>query len=163
MQRVLVLFITLLIPASCSNSSGGEDGRVTRPPGSPEFTRGSVEIDTEGGSVPLDVDVAKTDEQRAFGLMRREFLPENESMLFEFSEDTTSAFTMRSTLIPLSIAFFGAKGEIVKMLDMDPCEQEPCPIYDPGVIYRGAIEVNQGAFERWGVKLGDVVRPIPSE
>lgn len=49
------------------------------------------------------------------------------------------------------------------MLDMEPCEQEPCPIYDPGVIYRGAIEVNQGAFEQWAVELGDVVRSIPSE
>ncbi|MGH2750366.1 MAG: DUF192 domain-containing protein [Actinomycetota bacterium] len=165
MRRVLLLLIALLIVAGCSDSSPGEgDGvepQASRPPGSPEFARGRVLIGTDDNSVLLDVDVAETDEQRAFGLMMRESLPEDEGMLFVFFEDTTSAFTMRNTLIPLSIAFFDFDGEIVRILDMEPCEAEPCPTYDPEITYRGAIEVNQGAFERWDVEVGDTVNPLP--
>jgi len=165
MRRFLVLVLSVLILVGCSDSSNGNNGgaepQATRPPGSPEFARGRVLIDTEGNSVLIDVDVAETDEQRAFGLMKRESLPEDEGMLFVFFEETASAFTMRNTLIPLSIAFFDFDGEIVKILDMEPCEAEPCPSYDPGVTYRGALEVNQGAFDEWNVEMGDTVNPLP--
>jgi hypothetical protein len=111
--------------------------------------------------VLLDVDVAETPEQRAFGLMKRDSMPADEGMLFVFFEETTSAFTMRNTLIPLSVAFFDFDGKILKILDMEPCEAEPCPAYDPELTYRGALEVNQGAFEEWGVREGSVVNPLP--
>src|SRR5680860_268809 len=165
MQRVLVLVLAVAILVGCSDSSNNNDEvsdpQATRPPGSPEFARGRVLIDTKGNSVLIDVDVAETDEQRAFGLMQRESMPDDEGMLFVFFEETTSAFTMRNTLIPLSIAFFDFDGEIVKILDMEPCEAEPCPSYDPGVTYRGALEVNQGAFDEWDVEMGDMVNPLP--
>lgn len=165
MRRFLVLVLAVTILVGCSDSSNGNDEasepQATRPPGSPEFARGRVLIDTQGNSVLIDVDVAETEEQRAFGLMQRESMPDDEGMLFVFFEETTSAFTMRNTLIPLSIAFFDFDGEIVKILDMEPCEAEPCPSYDPGVTYRGALEVNQGAFDEWGVEMGDSVNPLP--
>jgi uncharacterized membrane protein (UPF0127 family) len=164
MRRFLILFLSVLILVGCSDSSNGDDAsepRATRPPGSPEFARGRVLIDTGGDSVLIDVDVAETDEQRAFGLMHRESLPDDEGMLFMFFEDSVSAFTMRNTLIPLSIAFFDFDGEILRILDMEPCEAEPCPSYDPAVTYRGALEVNQGAFDEWGVEVGDKVNPLP--
>jgi uncharacterized membrane protein (UPF0127 family) len=46
---------------------------------------------------------------------------------------------------------------------MAPCRADPCPVYDAGVAFRGALEVNRGAFRRWGVKRGSIVklrRPI---
>ena len=64
---------------------------------------------------------------------------------------------MKDTLIPLSIAFADADGTILSILDMDPCESDPCEIYDPGVPYRSALEVNQGAFDDWGVRVGDTL------
>ena len=170
MRRVLALLLAIMIVASCSNSSGDDNAgettepRATRPPGSPEFARGRVLIDTDGNSVLIDVDVAETGEQRAFGLMGRESLPDDEGMIFVFFEDSNSGFHMRNTLIPLSIAFFDLEGEILTILDMEPCDaadDEVCPTYDPGVTYRGALEVNQGAFERWEVEVGDKVNPLP--
>jgi uncharacterized membrane protein (UPF0127 family) len=41
---------------------------------------------------------------------------------------------------------------------MEPCRADPCPLYDPGVPYRGALEVNQGAFADWGISAGDHLR-----
>jgi uncharacterized membrane protein (UPF0127 family) len=65
---------------------------------------------------------------------------------------------MKDTLIPLSIAFYSVDGRILKILDMEPCKADPCPLYDPGVSYRGALEVNQGAFAGWGISEGDRLR-----
>jgi len=64
---------------------------------------------------------------------------------------------MKDTLIPLSIAFFDDKGEILKILDMVPCKREPCKIYYPDAIYTRALEVNKAAFDRWEVTTGDSI------
>ncbi len=127
----------------------------TLPEGSPTFEPGRVLIDTEEGSVILDVEKAETDEQRGFGLMHRESLDPNSGMVFLYFEEKTCCFYMKNTLIPLSIAFFDEDGIIVDILDMEPCEAEPCELYRSDEPYRGALEVNQGTFERLGVKEGD--------
>ncbi len=93
--------------------------------------------------------------------MNRATLPEDAGMVFLWFGPTSGAFYMKDTLIPLSIAYFDERGRILKILDMEPCEQDPCKLYDPGITYWGALEVNQGAFERWGVEPGDTIT-IPS-
>lgn len=105
----------------------------------------------------LDVELAETPEERQQGLMHRQSLAERSGMLFLFQEPTSGGFWMKDTLIPLSIAFLDADGRILRILDMEPCRADPCPVYVPGVAYRAALEVNQGAFERAGVKVGDRV------
>jgi uncharacterized protein len=114
-----------------------------------------VLIETADGEVEVPVEVADSPKEREVGLMNRESLPADAGMIFLFDEDSTSGFWMKNTLIPLSIAFADAEGTIVSILDMEPCEADPCEIYDPGASYRSALEVNQGAFEDWGVQVGD--------
>jgi uncharacterized protein len=82
-------------------------------------------------------------------------MPEDAGMLFLFPAEHSGGFWMKNTLIPLSIAFVDADGRIVRILDMEPCRADPCPIYDPSVAYRSALEVNRGAFAEWGVVEGD--------
>jgi len=48
-------------------------------------------------------------------------------------------------------------GRILRILDMAPCRAAPCKVYDPHVAFRGALEVNRGAFARWSVHRGSVV------
>jgi uncharacterized membrane protein (UPF0127 family) len=139
MRRLALLLLVLL--AAC----GGEEGD-------------KLVIDTGEGDVEVPVEVADSRGERQVGLMNRESLPEDSGMVFLFPEPTTGGFWMKNTLIPLSIAFYGRDGTIVRILDMDPCRADPCPIYEPGVAYTAALEVNQGAFARWGVSEGDVVR-----
>ncbi len=114
-----------------------------------------VRIATDGGEVSVPVEVADSPDERAVGLMNRESLPEDAGMIFLFEDDSDGGFWMKNTLVPLSIAFADADGTILRILDMDPCEADPCEIYDPEVSYRSALEVNQGAFDRWGVVEGD--------
>ena len=108
---------------------------------------------TVGGQA-FDVELAVTAEQRRQGLMFREQLGEREGMLFVFEQEQAVSFWMRDTPLPLSIAFIDARGMIVHMADMEPFSEAPVPSRFP---VRYALEVNQGAFERAGVAVGDVV------
>jgi uncharacterized protein len=139
MRRMLLL--TLIVAASCGGSGGPK-----------------AIIDTGSGDIVVKVEIADTTNERAHGLMGRTELPADAGMVFLFPQDTRGGFWMKNTLVPLSIAFYDHGGRILDILDMTPCKQEPCPVYNPGVPYRGALEVNRGAFARWGVRTGDVLR-----
>ncbi len=140
----------LLLAVAC----GGGEEPVATTVASPASTP-RVVIDTDAGEVTVDVEVADTSAEREAGLMNRESLAQNAGMLFEFDDDHRGGFWMKDTLIPLSIAFADSEGKILRILDMEPCTADPCRVYDSGVAYRRALEVNRGAFERWGVSEGD--------
>lgn len=156
--RLVVLSIVVLVGAACG---GGEGGVDPDPSPSSTFRHGSAIIETADGAILVNVEVADTPELQATGLMHRESLPDDAGMVFLFFDETRTGFWMKDTLIPLSIAFFARDGEILEILDMEPCESEACPTYDPGVAFRGALEVNQGAFADWGVEVGDKIRVSP--
>ena len=158
MARLGIAVALLLIGVACSEPQAEPGASPTE---SPSFRRTTVIIETDDGSVLVEAEVADNPEKRARGLMERTELADDAGMVFLFFEDSSGGFWMKNTLIPLSIAFFDQSGEILAILDMEPCEADPCEVYDPGVTYRGALEVNQGAFEEWGVEEGDVVRVSP--
>ena len=152
------LFVTCLLLASFVASSCGDSGSSYSASPSPSPERAAVVIDTGDEVVIVNVEVADSDEERAIGLMDHKSLDEDEGMLFVFFEATSSTFWMKDTEIPLSIAFFDQRGRILSIKDMEPCPEEPCPGYGPDRPYWGALEVNQGAFEEWGVSEGDTIR-----
>ena len=91
--------------------------------------------------------VAGTPEQRGRGLMGVTDMGGADGMAFLFFDETTSAFWMRDTPMPLSIAFFDAAGGFVSATDMAPCLDGPpedCPRYHADGPYTSAIEVPQG-------------------
>jgi hypothetical protein len=144
MRRMLAL--ALLVAAACSSAEDGSDvGRAT------------LVVATEGGSVQLAVEVADTPEERATGLMGREELAPWDGMAFLWEEPTDATFWMKNTLIPLSIAFWDEDARIVAIVDMEPCDAEPCPSYEAGSSIVGAVEVRQGAFDGHGIAIGDQV------
>lgn len=121
------------------------------------FAKGSADLAARGVNPgrTIEVLIADNDKRRGHGLMYKEQLPLDKGMAFLYPDDTGGGFWMKNTLIALSIAFFSADGKIVRILDMEPCEEDPCPVYDPGVTYRGALEVNKGRFDAWGIAEGD--------
>ena len=165
-RLVAAACVFLLVGASCGSSDAepqeatGSSAPSSSAPQSPapSFATSAAIIETDDGPVLIDVEVAQTSEQRQHGLMNRTHLDEDAGMIFIFFEPSTTGFWMKNTLIPLSIAYFGKDGKILRIMDMEPCKRDPCPVYDPGVVYRGALEVNQGAFDRWGVAEGDIIR-----
>ena len=136
----LAAFVALAVLAGC----GGEEGA-------------RVVIVTAQGERTVEVEIANSEGERARGLMGREALDEDAGMVFVFPAETSGPFWMKDTLIPLSIAFYDENGRILRILEMEPCRRDPCPLYDPAVTYRGALEVNRGAFREWGVSEGDTL------
>ena len=106
------------------------------------------------GGVPLSTEIASSGEQRYMGLSFREGLGDDAGMLFVYPEERPLTFTMRNTLIPLSIAFVSDELVIEEIVDMDVGPGQLFPSAEPA---RYALEVNQGWFERNGVEPGDVI------
>jgi uncharacterized membrane protein (UPF0127 family) len=121
---------------------------------------GTLRVATASGPATLRVEVAADWQSRVVGLMHRPHLDPDAGMVFAFGHPTEGGFWMKDTLIPLSIAFWGRSGRILKILDMVPCRGDPCPVYVPGVVYTAAVEVNQGWFAAHGVRPGNRVELI---
>ena len=172
MHRVLALLIALSIAVvSCSSDrprEGNEPDDETpivlgspTVPGSPTFGVGTILIDgADEGPILLQGEVADTDETRSFGLMGREEIPDDYGMVFIMFEERDCCFYMKDTLIPLSVAFFDKGGTIVDIVDMEPCEEDPCQLFSSRKPYTGALEVKQGQFDVWGVSIGDRIRVV---
>ena len=121
------------------------------------FPHGTAVIRTPARAVQVRVEIAETPAQHQRGLSGRRALAANSGMAFLWKSDVRAQFWMKDTSVPLSIAFWGRGGRILRILDMAPCRRDPCKIYDPHVAFRGALEVNRGAFARWGVRRGALV------
>jgi uncharacterized membrane protein (UPF0127 family) len=123
---------------------------------------GAVAVATGGASptattlrldgVRFQPELALTSASRSLGLMNRRRAPAD-GMLFVFPEETIGGFWMKNTLVPLTIAFFDARGTRVRKLSMKPCLRDPCPIYSPRRSYRFALEL-RASDTRPAAKLG---------
>jgi uncharacterized protein len=101
--------------------------------------------------------VADTDRERASGLMGTPSLSPGAGMVFVFDGPTDASFWMKDTLIPLSVAYWDDGGRILDIIEMTPCEHDPCPTYGPDQPYTDALEMNAGWFARHGIEIGDTV------
>jgi hypothetical protein len=135
-QRLLALVFLAAVVSACS------DG-VEPLPTLDGVSSTTISID---GRV-LVVAVADTAPARHQGLMGVADLGELDGMLFAWEFDTPAAFWMKDTLIPLDIAFFRVDGGFVDRLRMEPCSEDPCPLYSAAYPYRYAIEAPAGDLE----------------
>jgi uncharacterized membrane protein (UPF0127 family) len=112
--------------------------------------------------VVMPVLVADSRPLRATGLMFRTELPADAGMVFVYEEPVDGGFWMKNTLIPLTIAFVGQDGTVQQLIDMEPCDDDPCPSYAPDAPYVHAVEANAGYFAARGIAPGwtmEVGRP----
>jgi uncharacterized membrane protein (UPF0127 family) len=116
-----------------------------------------VVIETSGGARrAVAVEVARTDAERAKGLMHRRSLPKDAGMLFLFDETAEHPFWMKNTFIPLDLVFIGEDGRIAGIVARaTPGDLTP---RSGGVASRYVLEVNGGWAEANGVRAGDRVR-----
>jgi uncharacterized membrane protein (UPF0127 family) len=109
--------------------------------------------------------VAATGDQRARGLMYVTDLGGPDGMIFPYDSPHTSAFWMKNTVMPLSIAFFDQGGAYLDAFDMAPCSADPCPLYPTPENFVNAIEVPQGMLDELAIAPGSVltVSDLPCE
>lgn len=106
----------------------------------------------DGTSIPVKVEIAKTEEHRNHGYMERKNIPDGTGMYFVFEHDQVLSFWMKNTPHPLSIAYIDSKGRIRDIFDMTP--HSLSPIYSTCSV-RYALEVPQGWFEKNNIQPGD--------
>jgi uncharacterized membrane protein (UPF0127 family) len=103
------------------------------------------------GMHQISAQIAATPLQRQIGLMSRKAMPQHEGMIFVFEQPAQQCFWMKNTPLPLTAAFLADDGTIVNMADMKPlaldahCSAKPV---------RYVLEMNQGWFEKKGIKAG---------
>jgi uncharacterized membrane protein (UPF0127 family) len=108
----------------------------------------------DSSSVEITVEIARTEEEKARGLMHRKNLPDGEGMIFVYDRDQQMSYWMKNTVIPLSIAFIASDGRIIEIKDMQPLDLSAVK---SSRSVRYALETPQGWFERVGVKPGDII------
>lgn len=157
----LLLLAAMLLAACVSRDDPGlppsPDTSPNVPPMHPaidDYAEAVVHLVDGERRVRVDVKLAETSADRRQGLMNVPELPDAIGMLFVYSRERTGGFWMKDTLVPLDIAFFDAEEKLLTILEMEPCEESPCPVYDPGVAYRYALEVRRGWFAERGVDPG---------
>ena len=142
-RRILVACIAAsLLAGSCSKTNDDATGRV-------EFRTSAGRVETG------QVRVADTESERERGLMNVSHLAADDGMVFLFDGATTASFWMKDTLVPLSVGFWNGEGTIVDVLDMQPCTNDPCPVYTPRASYTTALEMNLGWFRDHKIAIGD--------
>jgi uncharacterized membrane protein (UPF0127 family) len=106
----------------------------------------------------IALEVAKTPQQQALGLMYRTTLAADRGMLFPFQPPQTVSFWMKNVRFPLDMIFLrnGVVQDIAA--SVPPCTNEPCSTYGPKVPIDQVIELRGGRAAELGLKVGDRVQ-----
>ncbi|MGH8895679.1 MAG: DUF192 domain-containing protein [Egibacteraceae bacterium] len=155
--RAALVLAGLLLVMACGSSAPEAEVPGTLQPSEPFDVAELTLRGPSGQAVRVAVYVAAAPRERQRGLMGRTQLPAGAGMVFLYPQPVREPYHMKDTLIPLDIAFYDPQGKVVRVLDMDPCGADPCPRYDPGVAFAGALEVNRGFFRQIGLREGWVV------
>jgi uncharacterized protein len=102
----------------------------------------------------FELEVAKTRQQQAMGLMYRTFLPPNRGMLFPFTPPQSVQFWMKHCILSLDMIFL-REGKVIAIApNTPPCKTDPCPVYGPKEPIDQVIEVRSGQAASIGLKVG---------
>jgi hypothetical protein len=109
--------------------------------------------------VEFRVEVARSESEKARGLMHRRVLGERRGMIFVYDADEHLSFWMKNTKVPLALAFLARDGEILQVEELKPLSLRPVTSVRAA---RYALELPAGSLQRLGVAPGDRVR-LPAD
>lgn len=131
------------------------------------FGEGVLSVTGPAGTRIWPVVIADTPQSRQQGLMGvADFasLGGYAATVFVFDADTSGAFWMRDTPLPLRITFVAASGSVVSATDMTPClpptPAGDCAIYHADGPYRIAIEHPAGPEHDIGLATAEFVELV---
>jgi uncharacterized membrane protein (UPF0127 family) len=113
----------------------------------------SAQVKVSGQVIQLEV--ARTVEQQAMGLMFRTSLADNRGMLFPFNPPRRVGFWMKNVAIKLDMVFLSNGRVAAIAANVPPCTADPCPTYGPPVQIDQVIELRGGRAAELGIRLGD--------
>jgi hypothetical protein len=103
------------------------------------------------------LEVTRTPQEQAMGLMYRTSLAPDRGMLFAFDPPRPVSFWMKNVSISLDMVFL-RNGEVKAIAaNVPPCTTTPCPSYGPEIAIDQVIELRGGRAAELGLKVGDRV------
>ena len=116
-------------------------------------------IDSSGKRHNFRIELARTDADRARGLMFRQSMPADQGMLFDFERDQMVSMWMKNTYLSLDMVFIFADGRVHRIESRTEPESEK--MISSGVPVRAVLELNANVANRLGLKPGDrIVHPM---
>jgi uncharacterized membrane protein (UPF0127 family) len=107
----------------------------------------------------FSVELAKTKQQRDYGLMNRKELSKDFGMLFIFDKEGIYPFWMKNTLIPLDIIWISENSEVVYIAqNVQSCRNLICPSVVPIAKAKYVLEINAGVCREIDLKVGDKLK-----
>ncbi|HTL89663.1 MAG TPA: DUF192 domain-containing protein [Leptolyngbya sp.] len=106
----------------------------------------------------INLEVAKTPDEQAMGLMYRTSLADDRGMLFPFNPPRPTQFWMKNTIIPLDMLFL--RNGVIRSIsaNVPPCQTDPCPVYGArNEIIDQVIELRAGRAAELGLKPEDSI------
>ena len=111
---------------------------------------------TSGSKVhQFRVELARTPQEQAKGLMFRTEMGPDEGMIFPFDPPRGASFWMRNTVIPLDLIFVAPDGRISNIA-ANAIPYDETPLTSNGEA-RAVLELNGGRAAQLGIKPGDRV------
>lgn len=98
------------------------------------------------------VEVAKTGEQQARGLMFRHAMARDRGMIFPMTPPRPASFWMENTYLPLDIIFIAPGGEVLNIVHGQPLSRDQLNSLGTAT---AVLELNAGEAARIGLKPGD--------
>lgn len=145
--RIATLLAAFLVTA-CAGGRGGPPSPSATPPAT------GPRVVLPSGAV-FALEVARTPEQVAQGLMFRESLAPRSGMIFIFEAVEPRAFWMKNCHFPLDMVFTTRDGTVVDVLEnVPPCESDPCPSYPSRAPADTVVELAAGDAKRHGIVPG---------
>ena len=116
----------------------------------------------KAGSHHFQVEVARTDKERATGLMYRKEVPEGRGMLFDFGREQEVSMWMENTYVSLDMIFIRKDGRILSIAE------NTTPLSRAVVSSKGpafaVLEVVAGTAKKLGLAPGDqIAHPLFSQ
>ena len=145
--------LSLLVSLAACQPSASNAVDVTRSPAGLEQVPLTI---TSGQRIHrFTVEIARTQEEQATGLMNRSQLAPDRGMIFPFDPPRDASFWMKNTLIPLDMIFVRTDGSIANIAaNTVPLSLEPVPSEGP---VGAVLELAGGRAAELGIKPGDKV------
>lgn len=109
----------------------------------------------------FNVDIADDITKRSKGLSSREFLKEDEGMLFLFNSEGNYGFWMKDMLFPIDIIWI-KNNKIVDITENVAPEPQKSifnlTVYYPQSSVDKVLEINAGLAKKYNFKIGDEIR-----
>ncbi len=119
------------------------------------FEDSALSVQTSSGEHLFTIEIARSSQEQALGLMHRRELAPDYAMLFPFEQPREASFWMRDTYVSLDMVFIAEGGAVHRIeRSTEPLSLRSVPSRGPVI---AVLEFVAGTADRIGLAPGDLV------